>query len=92
MKRKLKLLNVTELDRTTRKIAHPDQNLDYNLLVGEVFTEHFTVEQGMYMVLFGDAVDGVLRTSNVSEVEETETHLTVVTRNTVYFFEIIEGV
>lgn len=89
--RKLKLIDVTELDRATRKVALPEQNIDYNLLVGEYFTEYMPVEQGLRMIIFSDCVEGTLRTSNVSKVEETETHITVETRNTVYFFEIIEG-
>ena len=94
-KRKLKMVNATELDLETPKEINLN-GVDYSTYIGKLFVEHFpaTVGDRLYLnqVLNGVKYGvGYLHTSTVCEVDTTETELIVTTRNTVYFFEIVSS-
>jgi len=90
--RKLKLLKVTELDLETKKVALPEQNFDYDDLIGEEYVEYYPINLGTGMMLIPtiNEQDDVLHTSTVHRIGYIDGNLVVKTRNTAYFFEVIE--
>jgi len=95
-KRKLKIVKITERDGETPKKSHPHQDFSYDELIGKTFVEAYETKENSSMFLFNVNEDGViisdlyLRTSYVVEVKQDDRSLVVTTKNTVYFFEIIE--
>lgn len=96
-RRKLLLINITENDGVTKKVAKAEQNFNYDELLNETFVEGYEPVLGYSALLIPlnrNVLKGMdLRTSNVQEVLVTEEEFveTVVikTLNTFYFFEVI---
>ncbi|MBP1990257.1 hypothetical protein [Paenibacillus eucommiae] len=84
--RLLKLLQIYEVDGITPK--HQSEKFDFDNILGRTFRELKPTEVGAPMVLASLDREMPFKTTKVQAIDQYETDFRVLTRNTIYHFEL----
>ncbi|RTE03949.1 hypothetical protein [Paenibacillus whitsoniae] len=84
--RVLKLLQIYEVDGITPK--HKSERFNFDEIQGQVFREISPTEVGRPMTLTAVHVDSPIKTTRVQAIDQEGVDFRVLTRNTIYHFEI----
>jgi hypothetical protein len=84
--RRLKLLQIYQIDGITPK--HRSDRFDFDRIQGETFQELMETQVGSPMILSSLTQEAPFRTTKVQAIDHDGVDFRVLTRNTIYHFEI----
>lgn len=84
---KYKITNITDHQGVPKQEFFDELNEKHPGLIGEILYSDFFEELGYLFFVWNDNSGKMLRTSKISEVEETENGYVITTRNNIYTLE-----